>query len=207
MEPRVGIHGGGSLRLAGLVLAGGRSRRFGSEKAVALFRGRPMMDWPLAALAAVCEAVAVSARGESGAAAVARERGLAVLADGPAVPEGPLAGITAGVAWAREGGFSHLATLPCDTPGIGETVLRRLIAEAGRGGAFAVTPGGAEPLVAVWPVIRFPRPDGAHPPIQSLLHDLGALPVRFQSAALFANVNRAAASNNERCDQTRDRFG
>jgi nicotine blue oxidoreductase len=38
-------------RVAGLVLAAGGSTRFGSPKQLALFRGRPLVEWPLTALA------------------------------------------------------------------------------------------------------------------------------------------------------------
>jgi CTP:molybdopterin cytidylyltransferase MocA len=39
-------------RVAGLVLAAGGSLRFGSPKQLALFQGRPLVEWPLEALAA-----------------------------------------------------------------------------------------------------------------------------------------------------------
>ncbi|MEO7027433.1 MAG: molybdenum cofactor guanylyltransferase [Caulobacteraceae bacterium] len=189
------------LRLAGLVLAGGRSKRFGSEKAVALFRGRPMLDWSLDALATVCGAVAVSARAESAAADLARGRGLPVLADDPDIPEGPLAGIAAGIAWARNSGFTHLATLPCDAPLVGAEQLRRLIAEAAATGAFAVTPDGPQPLIAIWPVAAFQRPRGEHPPTRSLLLTLDALPVFYESAAPFTNLNQPAGMDQDRANR------
>ncbi|HWA62876.1 MAG TPA: NTP transferase domain-containing protein, partial [Caulobacteraceae bacterium] len=54
--------------LAGLVIAGGRSNRFGAEKAVQLLKGRSLLEWAASALAEVCADVAVSARADSGAA-------------------------------------------------------------------------------------------------------------------------------------------
>lgn len=176
-------------RIAGLVLAGGRSTRFGSEKAVALFRGRPMMAWPLAALAEVCEAVAVSARAGGGAAALARENDFEVLTDDPSAPEGPLAGVAAGMAWARDHGCAKLLTLPCDAPLVGPAELRRLIAKAGARGAMAVTAQGPEPLVALWPTSELPENLSGHPPLHAVLRQLGAVEVRFEDAAPFANMN------------------
>ncbi len=47
------------MRLLGAVLAGGQSRRFGSDKALALLDGRPLIAHVIAALAAQTEAVIV----------------------------------------------------------------------------------------------------------------------------------------------------
>lgn len=40
----------GAMNTAGLVLAAGESRRFGSPKQLALFRGRPLVEWAVRAL-------------------------------------------------------------------------------------------------------------------------------------------------------------
>ena len=47
-------------RPVGLVLAGGVSRRFGSEKALAEWEGKPLLVHVLARLQPACSAVAVS---------------------------------------------------------------------------------------------------------------------------------------------------
>ena len=181
------------LRLAGIVLAGGRSTRFGSEKAVALFRGRPMMEWSLAALAGACEAVAISAPAASGAAALARERGLPVLPDDPAHPSGPLAGVAAGLAWARANGFTHLATLPCDTPLVTDAEIARLW-DVGANGAYAVTGSGAHPLIAIWPVellvpLATRLATGDHPAVQAILAESAAKAATSCETSQFMNAN------------------
>src|SRR5437868_9355370 len=113
-------------RIAGLVLAGGQSRRFGREKAIEPLHGRPMLAWSLAALDACCEDVAVSAAADSKAEAFARADGRVVVHDDPGFPAGPLVGLAAGLVWAASAGFDLLVSTPCDTPLVSGRELRRL---------------------------------------------------------------------------------
>jgi molybdenum cofactor guanylyltransferase len=186
--------------ILGLILAGGRSTRFGSEKAVAAHLGRPLIAHVRDALAP-CAAVAVSARDDSGAAAWAAVRGLEVLPDPPGAPDGPLSGVREGLRWARRRGAVVLATAPCDTPRLPQDVVPRLAAalHSGTGGAMAETADGLQPLVAVWQVgpalealERLMR-DGAHPPVRDLLAAVGGERVRFDPAWLFDNLNTPEA--------------
>jgi molybdopterin-guanine dinucleotide biosynthesis protein A len=48
-------------RITGVVLAGGRSSRFGADKAGAELLGRPLLQWVLDAMTAVCERVVIAA--------------------------------------------------------------------------------------------------------------------------------------------------
>ncbi len=180
--------------IAGLVLAGGQSRRFGSEKAAALLDGRPLLDHALDALDG-CAPLAVSAPAGSRAEALARARGLAVLADDPAAPRGPLAGVRAGLAWAAGQGADWLAVVPCDGPGAPADLVARLAQAAGAGpGAAAVSPSGPEPLHAVWRTDLLAALDAAlasgHPPVWRLQADLGFARVAFDHP--FPNLNRPA---------------
>ena len=76
--------------LFGLVLAGGRSSRFGSEKALARLNGVTLLETAVNRLSGLCREVAISAPAGSGAAALAGELGLTVLRDrsGDAADEG-----------------------------------------------------------------------------------------------------------------------
>ncbi len=152
-----------------------------------------MMEWSLAALAGVCGAVAVSAPKTSGAAALARQRGLPVLTDDPAHPNGPLAGLAAGLDWARSGGFTHLATLPCDTPRVTSVEIARLW-EVGASGAFAVAGEFPHPLVAIWRAeigssLAEGLRAGDHPSAKVVLAASAARPVMFADPSPFMNVN------------------
>ena len=188
----------GGLRVAGLVLAGGLSRRFGREKATALWRGRSLLAWSLTALDGGCESVAVSAAPSSGAESLALAAGRIVLHDGPGHPRGPLAGLAAGLAWAASEGFDALATLPCDTPLVSATEIHALIEALDEaGGAHAVTADGPHGLCAIWrvglaPALSARLAVGDHPPVHRLLAEIGSRPVRFADAAPFRNINTEA---------------
>jgi molybdopterin-guanine dinucleotide biosynthesis protein A len=182
-------------KTGGLLLAGGRSQRFGTEKAVALFRGRPLMDW-VADRFTGCATVALSARAASMAARHAGERGFVVLFDDPAHPVGPLAGICAGLRWASKRGFAFLAVAPCDAPTLPRDMFSTLLAGLGDDApaAYAVTDLGEHPLCAVWrtslaPALSAELASKSHPPVRHFLAAHGAAPVRFDESHRFANAN------------------
>jgi len=178
----------------GVVIAGGRSVRFGGEKAVASFAGRPMLLWAVDRLRRTCAEVAVNARPGTEAEALAREHGLTVLVDAAGDPDGPLAGVKAGLTWAAGRGAASLAVSPCDAPLLPDDLYTRLYEAAGEGASMAETAEGRQPLCAVWPVTALPRlsaalAGGAHPPTWRMLEEIGAVKVLFDHPAAFANLN------------------
>lgn len=181
--------------IAGLVLAGGKSTRFGSEKAIAPLDDRTLMEWALDALRPHCDAVAVSARPTSGAADLASRMGLPIIEDAPGAPDGPLAGVAAGLRWAMCQGAEHLATLPCDMPHAPADLIPRLVEARGEAfAAFATTDDGVHPLCALWSVDLLGALESelarGHPAVRGFLADVGAVAVPFEDAAAFANLNR-----------------
>src|SRR5579872_6173972 len=84
--------------VVGMVIAGGRSVRFGGEKAIADLMGSPLLLWAVRRLQNSCAAVAISARPATETEALAVAHGLPVLHDEPGDAEGPLAGVRAGLA-------------------------------------------------------------------------------------------------------------
>lgn len=180
--------------LVGVVIAGGRSVRFGGEKAVALFAGRPLLLWAVNRLASVCGAVAVNARSGTAAEALALAEGLTVIHDAAGDPDGPLAGVKAGLQWAQQRGAVQLAVSPCDVPLAPVNLYARLHAEAGEGAAMAQTSEGRQPQCAIWPVSALPAlshalAGGVHPPTWRMLEEVGAIKVRFDPPDSFANLN------------------
>jgi molybdopterin-guanine dinucleotide biosynthesis protein A len=138
--------------------------------------------------------VAVNARPGSETEALALAEGFSVLHDAPGDPDGPLAGVRAGLAWAASRGSRALAVSPCDAPLLPEDVFSRLVEAAGAGAAMAATVEGPEALCAVWPVDAQPAlaltlAGGAHPPTWRVLQDIGARTVLFEPPEAFASVN------------------
>jgi molybdopterin-guanine dinucleotide biosynthesis protein A len=183
--------------VVGLVLAGGRSLRFEGEKAAAELAGRPLIVWAALRLLRSCATVAASVRRGTRSEELARAAGLPLLYDLPGDPLGPLAGVRAGLLWAREQGARALAVSPCDAPLLPDDLFTRLIAGAGTGAALAETQERAQPLCALWPVSALAEvteaiQGGNHPPTWRLLQELGAIRIRFDDAGAFANINTRA---------------
>lgn len=184
--------------IGGLLIAGGRSTRFGAEKALALFEGVPMMDH-VAKLFENLPAFSISARSGSGAEARALERRIDVLLDDPTLPNGPLNGVLSGLDWTRRRGFKFLATTPCDAPCLPANMIMRLAENIGAAcGAFAVTDAGSHPLCALWSVgihgtLNAQLQRGEHPAVRDFLAAIGAVPVYFDETKAFANANTSEA--------------
>jgi molybdenum cofactor guanylyltransferase len=183
--------------VVGVVIAGGRSVRFGGEKAVAGLAGKPLLMWAAERLARSCVTVAINARPDTEAEALARAEGLTVLHDMPGDAAGPLSGVKVGLQWAQELGARAVAVSPCDVPLLPDNVFARLIEAAGMGAAMAETAERDQPQCAVWPVSALPKltaalANGAHPPTWLMLESIGAVRVRFTPPEAFTNINTRA---------------
>lgn len=179
----------------GLILAGGRSQRFGAEKALARLDGLTLLERAWRRLSPDCQGVAVSAAPGSQTAALALELGLPVLTDPPGAPAGPLAGLLAGLEWGAATGGRFLVTLPCDAPLTPDDMVPRLLAAIGSGdAATARSARGLEPLCAVWRTTFAPRlaailGEGRHPAVRDLLMAAGAVQVEVDAPDAFLNIN------------------
>ena len=184
------------MRLGGIVLAGGRSVRFGAEKATATVNNHALLTWTLQALTVPCHAVAVNTAADTGAAQIAKTAGLPIVADDPAHPRGPLAGVAAGLRWAIREGLDALITLPCDTPFVRGAEVAQLAAAIDEAAAvYAATSDGPQWLCAIWKAelsadLERALAGGAHPTVGAFLSGVGARAVMFPDADRFRNVNR-----------------
>lgn len=165
-------------RLLGAVLAGGQSRRFGSDKALALLDGRTLLELAVARLAGWCDAVVAIGRGEAP---------VPTVPDWPQPGMGPLGGIAGALHHARAGGYGAVLTMGVDSLGLPDD-LPALLA-----------PGPAylsdQPVVALWPVSALAAAEeilggGGRHSVRALAEATGARAVVLKWASV--NVNTPA---------------
>ncbi|WP_448502669.1 molybdenum cofactor guanylyltransferase [Sphingomonas sp.] len=125
--------------ILGAILAGGASTRFGSDKALALLDGRPLIEHAIAAIAPQLDSIVVCGR---------EWPGQVSLADRPAGRQGPLAGLSAALLYASEHGFDAVLSAPCDTPDAPRDLLDRLSPPS----SFVVD----TPVIGLWSVASLP---------------------------------------------------
>lgn len=122
-------------RVLGAVLAGGRSSRFGGDKAQALLAGRPLIDHVLAALEPQVDGLVVCGRPEPARSSID---------DRPGPDLGPLGGLNAALHHAQAEGYNLVLTTGCDTPDLPADLLAILI-----GHEPVVL--AEQPVIGLWP--------------------------------------------------------
>lgn len=131
--------------ILGVVLAGGKSSRFGGNKALAPLGGVRLIDGVLARARAQTARVVISGKCQAAGAA-------AMVPD--AWPgEGPLTGVLSALLWAGSQGYRGIVTFPCDAPFFPDDLVARL--DAASGGeicSFACCQARRHPAFALWPL-------------------------------------------------------
>lgn len=189
--------------IAGIVLAGGQSRRMGGgDKSLLPLGGGSVLDQVLSRFGPQIETLALSANGDP--ARFARF-GLPVLADTVEGFAGPLAGILTGLEWAAAGTpCKTVVTAAGDTPFLPLDLVDRLAAAAGEHpGSIAVTSsaGRRHPTFALWPTgcrdaLRHFLVDEDNRQVSTFIERHGHVEVEFpvresagQSIDPFFNIN------------------
>jgi molybdopterin-guanine dinucleotide biosynthesis protein A len=131
--------------ISAVLLAGGKSRRMGEDKATLLFHGKPLWQIQLELLRKLDPAeIFVSARSDP---AWRADDVQFVADDSPS--RGPLSGLAASLNRMRG---THLLALAIDMPFMSESYLRSLCLEIEpRRGVLPKMDNRAEPLVAIYP--------------------------------------------------------
>jgi molybdopterin-guanine dinucleotide biosynthesis protein A len=143
------------VKIVGLLLAGGLSRRMGGgDKALRLLGQKTLLDHVIDRMRPQVAALVLNANGEP--ARFARF-GLPVVAD--SVPDfaGPLAGILAGLDWAAANRpqCAHIVSVATDAPFLPVDLVARLargMTNAGAELACAASGGQMHPVIGLWPV-------------------------------------------------------
>lgn len=136
-----------------VVLAGGESRRFGSPKALAEWRGKRLVDHVVERLAPLADRTVLVADPRS---EETQWPGDIVVTDDPSLPSGPLRGIVAGLSQCSS---DWAWVIACDTPLISPALMTALRDEA-IAGDIAVAPlwdGRLQLLAACWETAASPE--------------------------------------------------
>jgi molybdopterin-guanine dinucleotide biosynthesis protein A len=164
--------------ILGVVLAGGQSTRFGSDKALAELGGRTLLARAYDTLSGFCELVVVAGR----------EKGPGrVIPDWPQPGMGPLAGIAAALHLAQDENYEAVLSCGVDSVQLPENLLELL------------SPAPAyladQPVVGLWPtgacatLERILESDGRHS-MRAFAEAVGARAVKTKSQS--ANINTPA---------------
>jgi molybdopterin-guanine dinucleotide biosynthesis protein A len=141
--------------IAGVLLAGGLSRRMGGgDKSLKLLGGVAVLDHVIARARPQVSSLILNANGDPARFA---GHGLPVIADPVEGFVGPLAGVLAGLEWARDRAprSSWLASFATDAPFLPRDLVARLslaVSAEGADMACARSAGQDHPVFALWPV-------------------------------------------------------
>lgn len=126
------------MRLMGALLAGGQARRFGSDKALALLDGKPLLAHVADALAPQVATLVI----------VGRDWENYPRVDDAPAGVGPLGGLCAALAYAHAHGFDAVVSAGCDVVPLPQDLVKRL--QQGADGRACVAQG--QWLLGYWPV-------------------------------------------------------
>ncbi len=171
--------------VAGVILAGGLSRRMGGgDKPLLDLAGRPMLAHVIDRLAPQVGALALNANGDPARFA---PFDLPVIADPIEGFAGPLAGVLAGLRWAQSNApqARYMATAAGDTPFFPADFVARTLAAAGDADmiVLARSDGRVHPVFGLWPV--------------AFADDLDAFLTHGESRKVLAWVDRHANTTTE----------
>lgn len=115
------------MKVLGVILAGGQSRRMGGpNKVLMALGGQPLIQHVALRLAEQVDDLIINANEDP---AALNALGYPVIGDAIAGFAGPLAGLHAGMIYARAHGFSHVLTVAADTPFFPADLQARLVAQ------------------------------------------------------------------------------
>ena len=188
------------MKVVGLLLAGGQSRRMGGgDKAMRLLGGIPVLDRVIGRLRPQVEVLVINANGDP--ARFARFA-LPVVADSVPGFTGPLAGVLAGLDWAvaHRPDCPYVVSVATDAPFLPVDLVGRLAEGLDRANAdlaCAASGGRSHPVFGLWPVrlrddLRRAVVDQAIRKVDlwTARYELAMVPFADQPVDPFFNANR-----------------
>jgi molybdopterin-guanine dinucleotide biosynthesis protein A len=131
-----------------VVLAGGKSRRFGSPKGLVDYNKRPLISHVISNMT---EQTQAPVRINTSPASPYAKFGETIIEPPEYQDLGPVVGILSSLIWARQAGYDRVATVPLDTPLLPSSLLSKLKTCAAP--TFAATPDRLHYIIGLWPVV------------------------------------------------------
>ena len=140
--------------ILGVILAGGQSRRMGAvDKTLMPLAGVPMVERVLRRIRPQLPSVIVNTNADKSRFATLA---IPVIADTIADYAGPLAGILAGMDYARQNGFEHICSVAADTPFFPSDFVSRLAEYRDHDIVLASSQGFRQPTFGLWSLTLLP---------------------------------------------------
>ena len=188
------------MKIVGLLLAGGQSRRMGGgDKALRVIGGVPLLERVIERVRPQVETLVLNANGDP-----ARFAGFGLPVVPDSVPDyaGPLAGVLAGLDWTAEHhpDCTHIVSVATDAPFLPRDLVSRLVRGMKKSGAdlaCAASGGQPHPVIGLWPVRL--REDLRHAvadetvrkvDVWTARHRLATVPFASEPIDPFFNANR-----------------
>lgn len=131
-----------AVHVGGIILAGGKSSRMGTDKGLMTFQGKRLVEYAILLLQPLCSEIIISTNQKG-----YEEFGFRTVSD-IYRDCGPVGGLHAALS---ETNFDYNLVLSCDVPFVERELLQLLLSEAGDYDAVVpVHEKGIEPLVAVY---------------------------------------------------------
>ena len=105
------------MKILGAILAGGQSRRFGSDKALAIVQGKTLFDHVADALRPSCAQLVAAGR---------EWPAMQGVADRPVAGLGPLGGLAGALYYAKNNGYDCVLSCGCDIVGLPLDLVQQL---------------------------------------------------------------------------------
>ena len=145
---------GSGSGIVGLILAGGKSRRMGSQgpKCLTDLDGKTLLRRVIDRANSQCSALVINANESRD---LMEGYGLPIISDTVDGFAGPLAGVLAGMEWARKNreDCTHLVSFPCDSPFFPRNLvdeLKSTLNSSKKALACAACKGQSHPVFGIW---------------------------------------------------------